>query len=123
MGVTVVFNERIGILRSGNVISPKVEEQVRAVIFRLEDRWQLSLTEEKGGRLVTHLAMALARIEKGDEISAPEEDQLGEFRSLSVFEEAVKIVEDIIEFAPITLPEAEKGYMILNICLILDDIE
>jgi len=57
-----VFDERLKILRSGEVISPEVEALVRRVISRFSERWSITLTEESGGRMVTHLAMALMRI-------------------------------------------------------------
>ena len=116
----MVFDERLGILRKGNVISSGVEGRVRRVISRLEENWHIKLTEENGGRMVTHLAMALMRIERGEDITAPEDDILEEFYQLDIFEESVKITDDLITWAPMDLPKAEKDYMIVNICLLLD---
>jgi len=116
----MVFDERLGILRSGNVISESVENLVRRVIFRLSDRWRINLTEESGGRIVTHLAMALMRIEKGEKIPPPQADLLDEFREIAVFPDSVEIVEDLIGWTPLDLPESEKSYLIVNVCLILD---
>jgi len=108
-------------LRSGNVISAAVESRVRKVISRLEERWQIKLNEENGGRIVTHLSMALMRIEKGEHIASPEDSIIEEFRNLEVFEKSCKITDDIAEWAELDLPEAEKEYMIVNICLLLDE--
>jgi hypothetical protein len=116
----MVFDKRLGILRGGNVISAGVENQVRTVISRLEDRWRIILTEETGGRIVTHLAMALMRIERGEDIAAPEDDVLEEFRNLEVFEASSEITDDLISFTPMNLPKAERDYMIVNICLLLE---
>jgi len=116
----VEFDERLGILRGGNVISSGVEEKTRKVISRLGEHWQIHLTEENGGRMVTHLAMALARIERGEDIKAPEDNTLAEFRELDVFEKSLEIVNDLITWTPINLPRAEKDYMLVNICLQLD---
>ena len=117
----MVFDERLGILRNGNVISAGVEKSVRRVILRLEERWKIQLTEEKGGRMVTHLAMALMRVERGEEIKAPEDGVLEEFRGLDVFPVSQNIVNDLIAWTPIELPAAEQDYMIVNICLLLDN--
>jgi transcriptional antiterminator len=114
------FDERLGILRAGEVISPEVEALVRRVISRFRDHWDIVLTEESGGRMVTHLAMALMRIRRKEKIAAPEADLLEEFRDLSVFPQSKEIVEDLISWTPMELPEAEKNYMIVNVCLILD---
>jgi len=116
----MVFSERLGILRKGNVISSEVEDRVQKVIARLEEHWELPLTEESGGRMVTHLAMALMRIDRGENIQAPENDVLEEFKELGVFDKSVEIVNDLIAWIPMDLPKAEKDYMIVNICLLLD---
>ena len=116
----MVFDERLGILRSGNVISSEAEDKVKKVVYRLKERWKLALTEENGGRMVTHLAMALMRIDRGEEISSPADDILEEFRELDIYEASVEIVDDLIAWAPMNLPRAEKDYMIVNICLLLD---
>jgi len=119
-GTWMDFDERLKILREGEVISGEVEELVRKVIRRLHDRWDITLTEESGSRIITHLAMALARIERQEEISSPETDVLEEFRSLAVFSHSLAIVEDLAAWVPMELPNAEKDYMIVNVCLILD---
>ena len=116
----MVFDERLSILRGGDVISAGVETQVRRVIARLEDRWQIKLTEENGGRMVTHLAMALMRIERGEEIRAPEDSILDEFYSLGVFPLSEEIVNDLVKWIPVDLPKAEQDYLKVNICLLLD---
>ena len=115
------FDERLKILRSGEVISPEVEALVRRVISRFSERWSITLTEESGGRMVTHLAMALMRIGRNEEIAGPETDLLEEFRDLAVFPNSVEIVEDLIAWVPVDLPKTEKDYMIVNVCLILDE--
>ena len=116
-----VFDERLKILRSGEVISPEVEALVRRVISRFSERWSITLTEESGGRMVTHLAMALMRIGRNEEIAGPEKDLLEEFRDLAVFPNSVEIVEDLIAWVPVELPKTEKDYMVVNVCLILDE--
>ena len=114
------FDERLKILRDGGVISPGVEALVRRVISRFRERWNITLTEESGGRMVTHLAMALMRIGRNEEISGPETDLLEEFRDLAVFPNSIEIVEDLMAWVPMELPKAEKDYMVVNVCLILD---
>ena len=116
----MVFDQRLGILRSGNVISSEVEDQVRKVVSRLEERWEIRLTEENGGRIVTHLAMALMRIKKGEIIPSPDNSVIEEFRDLDIFELSCEIVDDLVAWTAIALPKAEKEYMIVNICLLLD---
>jgi transcriptional regulatory protein LevR len=119
-GVPMEFDKRLGILREGNVISPEAEAMVRRFISRLEAGWQISLTEENGGCIITHLAMALMRISRGEIIPNPETDALEEFRELDVFSLSTEIMEDLITWTPMDLPKAEKDYLVINLCLILD---
>lgn len=116
----MVFDERLGILRDGNVISAEVESLVKRAISRLEERWKIMLTEEAGGRMVTHLAMALMRIKRHENIPAPETDVMNEFRGMDAFFLSETIVNDLIEWTPMELPDSEKKYMIVNLCLLLD---
>jgi transcriptional regulatory protein LevR len=116
------LDERINILVSGKVISRDVEKAVRRVIDRFSARWRIELTEENGGRMTTHLAMALMRIGQKKEVSPPEADQFEEFRSSKYFLRSLEITDDICAWTPLELPDGERQYLVINICLILDDI-
>jgi transcriptional regulatory protein LevR len=116
------LDERLNILVSGKVISKDVKRAVCRVIDRLCTRWGLALNEETGGRMVTHLALALMRIEQKNEIKPPEDDQFDEFKSSEYFFRSVEICDDICGWTPLELPAAERQYLIINICLILDGL-
>ena len=118
----MIFDERLRILVSGGMISPGVEDMVRRVIKRLETEWHITLTEENGGRMVTHLAMALMRIREGEKINAPDEDQFDEFKTSKFFAEAVAITDDLVSLAPLSLAGSERAYLIINICLIMEEL-
>ena len=115
------FDERLGILLEGKVISPEVDALVRGLITRLTEQWGIPLTEQNGGRMITHLAMALARISRNEAVAAPEQDLLDEFRDTGVFPRALEIAEDLAAGIPVNLPRAERDYLVMNICLLLDD--
>jgi transcriptional regulatory protein LevR len=116
------LDERLKILVSGKVITEDVEKTVRRVIARLGSRWRIALTEENGGRMVTHLAMALMRIRQKKEVSPLDEDHYSEFKSSGQFSRSVEITGDICGWTPLELPESERQYLVINICLILDDL-
>jgi transcriptional regulatory protein LevR len=111
---------RLGILLEGKVISAEAAALVRRVVSRLRDRWGIILTEQNGGCMITHLAMALARIERGEEIAAPEGDLLVEFRNMDCFPRALEIVADVSACTPMKLPAAEGDYLVIYVCLLLD---
>jgi transcriptional regulatory protein LevR len=115
------LDERLDILALGKVISEDVARAMRRVVERFSAKWRIELTEESGGRMVTHLAMALMRIGQNTEISPPEANQFEEFKSSEYFSRAVEITDDICAWTPLELPDAERQYLIIYVCLILDD--
>lgn len=113
------LNNRMEILLSSNTISNDVFDTVKKVITRMDDHWNITLTEDNGGRLVTHLSMALMRIFKGEPVAAMEPDIYEEFQESDEFEKAVSITADLISWAELTIPTSEEEYLNTNICLIL----
>jgi transcriptional regulatory protein LevR len=121
-GASMDLDERLNILVSGNVISRDINQAVHRVIDRLSTRWGIALNEANGGRMVTHLAMALMRIRQNKEVKPLEDDHFDEFKESGHFPRSVDICDDICAFTPLELPEAERQYLIINLCLILDDL-
>jgi hypothetical protein len=118
----MVFDERLAILVSGNVISQDVDLKVRRVIERFKDHWRIELTEENGGRMVTHLALALMRINQNEDVIPLEQVQYDEFRGSEFFPRSIEITDDLCAWTPLELPEPERRYIVINICLILDEL-
>jgi transcriptional regulatory protein LevR len=117
------LEERLNILVSGNVILDETKKSVLRVISRLKDQWQIELKDENGGRMVTHLAMALTRVKQNSEVNPLEQEQYEEFKSSDFFVRAVAITNDLCRWVPLDLPQAEREYLIVNICLILDNFD
>lgn len=115
------LEHRLDIFLSTGTVSADVDAMVRNVIERFAVRWKIILTEKNGSRLVTHLAMALARCEKGEMVEGMEKDAMDEFRACESFLHAVEISADVISNVSITLPEGEREYLEANICLILEN--
>jgi hypothetical protein len=116
------LEERLKILVAGNIISGDVEKTVLRVLGRFKDRWQVTLNDENGGRMVTHLAIALMRAGTNKEVNPLEREHFEEFKSSEFFVRAVEITEDLCQWVPLGLSEAEREYLVINICLILDDL-
>jgi mannitol operon transcriptional antiterminator len=115
------LDTRLDLLLSSGTVSKEVDAAVRAVIARLADRWGIVLTEENGSRLVTHLAMALMRIRRGEPVAAMDPGALQEFRDCDSFPKAAEIAADLIVWAKLTVPDSEREYLDTNICLILEE--
>lgn len=118
-----VLRERLDILREAREISDEIRDAVIEFTESFEKKYSLTMTEENASMLITHLAMALARIQRGEEIAAIDEPLMEEIRQNSIYcqmPEFYKILEDMLH---IELPEAEKGYIALHACAIADKLQ
>lgn len=111
---------RLNVLYQGNVISQDVLDTMSNVIERMEERWNIVLTEENGARFVTHLAMALMRVARGESVPSMDAASYAEFQACESFTAAREIMDDVIEFAELAFPLSEREYLDMNICLILE---
>ncbi|MDR1893421.1 MAG: PRD domain-containing protein [Spirochaetales bacterium] len=116
------LEERLAILVNGGVISPAAENTVRRIIDRFDRQWRIKLTEENGGRLITHLAGALMRQETESPVNPLAREHFEEFKASPYFEKARAITGDLFSHVSLDLIEEEQDYLIIHICLILDDI-
>src|SRR4051812_26141840 len=60
--------ERLDLLHDTNQISDVIYSKVPLLLKRVEDEFGIKLDEENGGAFITHLCIALQRIEKGESI-------------------------------------------------------
>ena len=72
---------RLGILKEAGVINEGIYDKLTLLIKYLYEKWKISLTESNGGMLITHLSMALKRIEENEKVSNIDE---------GVFQEVLK---------------------------------
>jgi transcriptional regulatory protein LevR len=116
------LDKRLNILISGDVVTEDIGWTMRRVIERFNSRWRIELNEENGGRMITHLAMALMRIQQQEEVNPMEEEHFDEFKSSEYFALALEMTDDICGWTPLDLPESERRYLDIYICLLLDEL-
>ena len=118
------LDTRVGLLVSSGTISEDVAATVRKTIQRMEYHWNISLTEENGSRLITHLAMALMRLSKDKKIEVievMENEHFTEIKKRAAFPKAREIASDLIVHTGMDIPQIERDYLELNVCLVLED--
>ena len=97
-------------------------ENMLAASFDLDEKWKISLTESNGGMLITHLSMALKRIEENENVSSIDEGVFQEVLKSEKLEEIQEIYNDIEKNVFIEkLPEEEKKYILVNLLLIKEN--
>lgn len=109
------IKDRIEILYDGGVIDKEVRELSYKTISWLEQR-SIRLDGEKSHMFMTHLAMSLVRIKKGEQVEALEGylvDELKNNKGHALTQDFINFIE---EEGKIKLPESEKGYIMLHLC-------
>lgn len=113
---------RLGILKEAGVINERIYDKLSLLIKYLDEKWKISLTESNGGMLITHLSMALKRIEENENVSSIDEGVFQEVLKSEKLEEIKEIYNDIEKNVFIEkLPEEEKKYILVNLLLIKEN--
>ena len=113
---------RLGLLKEAGVINEGIYDKLTLLIKYLDEKWKISLTESNGGMLITHLSMALKRIEENEKVSNIDEGVFQEVLKSEKLEEIKEIYNDIEKNVFIEkLPEEEKKYILVNLLLIKEN--
>ena len=113
---------RLGLLKEAGVINEGIYDKLSLLIKYLDEKWKISLTESNGGMLITHLSMALKRIEENENVSSIDEGVFQEVLKSEKLEEIQEIYNDIEKNVFIEkLPEEEKKYILVNLLLIKEN--
>ena len=113
---------RLGILKEAGVINERIYDKLSLLIKYLYEKWKISLTESNGGMFITHLSMALKRIEENEKVSNIDEGVFQEVLKSEKLEEIQEIYNDIEKNVFIEkLPEEEKKYILVNLLLIKEN--
>ena len=113
---------RLGLLKEAGVINERIYDKLSLLIKYLDEKWKISLTESNGEMLITHLSMALKRIEENENVSSIDEGVFQEVLKSEKLEEIQEIYNDIEKNVFIEkLPEEEKKYILVNLLLIKEN--
>lgn len=104
------LRERLDILFTTNTITPSAMRLCEATISNFIN----ADNEKKYTKLITHLAMAVTRIEREEELIAPPEDIMEEIRRSPHFSQAVENVNWIESQMTTMLPNEERQYLIMH---------
>lgn len=113
---------RLDILNSSKAITDCTKDVMLNVIQMFSKKYKIELTEENGAMMVTHLSMAIMRVKNNEPVKVIDEDVFKETLESEYIEKAHLIYKDLSKVLDVTLPENEKKYMLVNICVILENI-
>jgi len=106
---------RLAILAEAGVIDEDIHQAMRRVTLRLENHWQLPVRTEQGTLALTHLANAIMRARRGEVIQGIDDELRQELESLEAFPMIFSIHQDVMGHFPLTVPEYEVGYLLVNL--------
>ena len=112
------LKERMDLLRDAGVLSQKNYESVEKVIAYFKEQHGIALTEENAAAFITHLCMALERLDKGEEVKTLDRAVFEEVQQEESYEQAAACCRDMNKILP-QLPEAEVEYICTHVGVML----
>ncbi|MGL5722319.1 MAG: hypothetical protein ACRCY4_07970 [Brevinema sp.] len=109
--------ERLQILRDGGLIDETIVQKMNVLLSSLAEKGLLH-QEDRVSMLVTHVAMALSRLAKGEAIDQVDENLQEEVESSPNFSQALALWDELVCVLG-ELPLAEKYYVLANFCNII----
>ena len=110
---------RLDLLEQAGEITSRARQLTAAAIARIEREFDVRLDESNAAQLVTHLAMALSRLDRGDvETSVPAvvDDELETYTRELAFSRS--LLDDLGSQLERAVPEAEVAYMTVHLAVL-----
>ncbi|WP_054949242.1 PRD domain-containing protein [Numidum massiliense] len=115
------LDDRLTILVNGDVVVPQAAELAKKAALKLQDAYG-ALPVDQVNMLVTHLATALTRLERGEAVQAPPEALLAEITTSPLMEKAVQEIAWIEREWDSTLPDEEKQFLCVHYVSVLNQL-
>lgn len=113
------LKERLDIFMNSGQISTKEFEAFLEIIERFDD-FGISLNEENGAMLITHLCVAINRIRNNDLVKDFDSEMYAEIENNKSFHKSKDAFSMIQEILQIQIPDCEKDYIIVHLCALFE---
>jgi transcriptional regulatory protein LevR len=118
--VAAEFAERLGMLEESGQITSLSRWLTENSLARIADELQLRLTEDNAAQFVTHLAIALNRLQRGEAI-APSATVSGEIADYGRERDVVRrVMDECEELLDRAVPDAEVDYMTVHLAALVE---
>ncbi len=114
------LNLRLEILKDNNVISIDTLNKILKSIEVINRLCGLKLDEENGSMLITHMAIAIERVNKGEFTELADDFIYEQIRLNDKFSSSKKVLQELEENLNINFPESEKRFILMHLCTLLD---
>lgn len=113
---------RLNILKEAGQIDDSIYKGVMDVIEMFKINHGIELTEENGAMLITHLTVAIKRINENKLVETMDEELYKEISSDCNFQQAEKVYSDIEQSLNMKIPYCEKTFIMMHLCTLLNNI-
>ncbi|MFH5823532.1 PRD domain-containing protein [Georgenia sp. AZ-5] len=117
MSAAAAFTARLDLLEGAGQITSPARRLTEDVVDDIEREFELELDEEHGAQLVTHLAMALGRLDRGEPVTTTVSvvtDELAGCPRENEF--AHRVLGRCGERLGRAVPDSEIAYLALHLC-------
>lgn len=109
------MENRLNLLCQAGIIDQDICDGMLTVVTELESVWEIPMRNEQGEMAITHMANALMRSRRGEEIGPLDDELLAEIRAADVYLQLVQIHQSLILPFALTLHPNEEGYLLANL--------
>lgn len=114
------IQQRLDILKQAGQIDEKMEKAILDFAAKMESEYGVEVTEENGAMLVMHLAIALARIERGETVDRMDSMLVDQIREAKGFAELPAFLNDLEAQMGWKVPVEELEYIALHFCTMIE---
>ncbi|QIX98403.1 MULTISPECIES: PRD domain-containing protein [Cedecea] len=109
------MEDRLNLLCDAGVIDRDICDGMKQVVAQLETRWAIPLQNDQGTMAITHMANALMRSRRGEEVGPLDPELLAEIKADSVFGEVEQVHHALLVPFSVQLHPNEEGYLLANL--------
>lgn len=114
--------DRVLTLKEYNMMNEVAYHDILFIIKMMEEKYNIHLTEENAGVMITHITSAFRRNETGEEVEELSKSMFDEIRSLEEYPLAVEILDSMIVNIKNQVSQKERGYFLVHLCNLLAQI-
>jgi transcriptional regulatory protein LevR len=116
------FRDRLDMLEESNQLTRSARKAALLCLAEISKAVEITLTEDNAAPFVTHVAVALTRLERGEDPVAVsgvvEEEVADRTQERSIVASAMRRCGDLLG---IELPDSEISFITVHLCAVVDD--
>lgn len=109
------MENRLNLLCEAGILDKDIRDGMLIVVTRLEKEWAIPVRNEQGEMAITHMANALMRSRRGEEIGALDGELLAEIEASEIFPQLQQIHLALLSSFAVKVHPNEQGYLLANL--------